>query len=110
MRELKERPLEPTLHFVHAALLEESGDLAGAEEALRRAVYLDPRFVLAHFLRGTVLARLRRPREARKHLVRAAALAMSWSADEPLPFSNGMDPKALAQVITATAHRLGVAR
>lgn len=45
-------PLVAGAHFYRGLVLEQRGDHAAAEQALRRAIYLDRRFVLAHYYLG----------------------------------------------------------
>jgi chemotaxis protein methyltransferase CheR len=44
--------LNPSVHFYHGLVLEQMGRHAQAERALRRAIYLDRRYVLAHYYLG----------------------------------------------------------
>lgn len=53
---LRQRPLDPALHFARALVYEHVGSPAAAEQALRQALYLDRNFALAHFHLGRLLA------------------------------------------------------
>lgn len=67
---------DPALHCLHALLLEEEGVLDKAREALRRALFLDPDFALAHAALGRLNQRLGRRDLAARHfdqLLRACA-------------------------------------
>jgi chemotaxis protein methyltransferase CheR len=44
--------LNPSVHFYHGLVLEQMGRHAQAERALRRAIYMDRRYVLAHYYLG----------------------------------------------------------
>ena len=44
--------LDPAAHFYHALILEQMGRHAETEQALRRAIYLDRDFTLAHYYLG----------------------------------------------------------
>ena len=44
--------LDPAAHFHHALILEQTGHHAESEQALRRAIYLDRNFILAHYYLG----------------------------------------------------------
>lgn len=52
---LEKAALDPLLHFYHALVLEHIGSQKEAEGALRRAIYLDRNFVLAHYYLGLFL-------------------------------------------------------
>jgi chemotaxis protein methyltransferase CheR len=47
--------LSPTTYFYQALVLEQMGRHAEAENALRRAIYLDRQFILAHYYLGLLL-------------------------------------------------------
>jgi chemotaxis protein methyltransferase CheR len=46
------------LHYLHALLLSAAGQHVESTKAARRAIYLDPRFVMAHLQMGEALARM----------------------------------------------------
>jgi chemotaxis protein methyltransferase CheR len=56
--------LNPAVHFFHALILEQSGHHADAEQALRRSIYLDRAFCLAHYYLGLLLLKQGRLRPA----------------------------------------------
>lgn len=69
--------------------LEMTGDRAGAEKALRRAIFLAPNYYQPHWRLGNLLLRSNRYEEAFKHLFRAAeanqglwpqAINLAWQA------------------------------
>ena len=67
---------DPALHCLHALLLEEHGAFDKAREALRRALFLDPAFALAHAALGRLSQREGRADLAAKHfdqMLRACA-------------------------------------
>jgi len=103
---LRERPMDATAHYVHAAVLEELGNMDDAEDALRRTLYLDPNFIVAHFMRGHVLARLGRSKAAFRHFAAAARLTARCEPDQEVPFADGLNARRLADVIAIAATRL----
>ena len=52
---LKEEPLLLEAQLLKAGFAEEAGDLAAAEQACRRALYIDPNAPMAHFQLALVL-------------------------------------------------------
>ena len=56
--------LDPVPHFYYGLVLEALGRLEAAEQQMRRALYLDRGFVLAHYHLGLLLARMGRRPEA----------------------------------------------
>lgn len=72
-------------HWYEQAMgLRESGDLAGAADALRRAIYLDPFFAPAHVFLAGVLALRGNHHRARKELEVAHALLADRPSEEQL--------------------------
>ena len=55
--QLTRRPLNPDGHFRYALMLQQRGRLSEAEQSLRRAIYLDRGFVLAHYYLGMLVER-----------------------------------------------------
>jgi Flp pilus assembly protein TadD len=69
--------LEPTRHETHynlALILEQAGDLAGAERHYRESIRLFPGFAGAHNNLAIVLYTLKRYPEAWQHVRRAQSL------------------------------------
>ena len=56
-RLLESNTLDPRAHFYSAFILEQTGAVVEAGEALRHAIYLDRRFVLAHYHLGLLQQR-----------------------------------------------------
>ncbi len=56
--------LNPTVHFYHALVLEQTGRHGEAEQALRRVIYLDRAFVPGHYYLGLLLQRQARTEPA----------------------------------------------
>ncbi len=57
---LESNGLDPLTHFYNALILEQMGVVAEAEQALRRAIYLDRKCVLAHYHLGLLQQRKRK--------------------------------------------------
>jgi len=88
-------------HYLRAVILQEQGSLQEARLALRRAVYLDPRFVLAHFALGNIARSLEKNEEARKHLANALDLLRGQAPDDVLAESEGLTAGRLAETIVS---------
>ena len=82
--------LNPAGHFLRATILMEQKDVEEARATLKRALYLNPRFVLAHFALGSVAQRLGKSAEAGKHFENTLALLCQCRPDEVLPEADGM--------------------
>ena len=81
---------------------------AEAERALRAALYLDRRFVLAHYHLGLLLIARGRPDAAARALDNAVALSQALAADTVLPEGDGASAGEIAA--GAAAARAGLGR
>jgi chemotaxis protein methyltransferase CheR len=91
--------LNPALHYLAGMLAEENNNLDEAAAALRRAVYLDSGFVLAHFSLGNLARRLGRSAQADKHFANALASLARYDRDEIVPESEGITAGRLEEII-----------
>lgn len=100
--------LDAGLHYLLAVVLQERDRPADAAASLRRALYLDPRLVVAHFALGRLMHQQGRFTEARRHFTNARSLLDACPPDEVLPESEGMTAGMLLQVIAAVGGEEGV--
>ena len=84
---IEEGPLDPIPHFYLALILEQLGRFGEAEKSLRRSVYLDRKFVLAHYHLGLLLVRGGQQRAARQCF--ANALTLLAGLHETYVFDHG---------------------
>lgn len=106
---LKRQPTSARLHYYNAILLQVSEDPIGAESALRRAIYLDRSFVVAHHRLGMLMLSLGRLDDARRSLQSALRLADKISSTVPLPEGGGVLAGELSEAARAQLALLGVA-
>lgn len=97
---------DPGLHYLRATILLECGQEAEARLSLTRALYLDQRFVLAHFTLGNLARQKKEMKEAGKHFQNALALLHHYRPEDILPESEGMSAGRLAQIIADMNERL----
>ncbi len=97
---------DPGLHYLRATILLECGQEAEARLSLTRALYLDQRFVLAHFTLGNMARQRKELKEAGKHFHNALALLHHYHPEDILPESEGMSAGRLAQIIVDMSERL----
>jgi len=100
-RWIGEDKLDAAGHYLRAVILQELGDRDQARLALQRAVYLQPRLVLAHFALGNLARSSDRPAEADKHFANALTLLRACPPEEPLPESDGLTVGRLEEIITS---------
>lgn len=89
----------PVSHYLHAIILQELGALADARSAYRRALYLDPQFVLAHFGLGNLAVGGGDFGVAGRHFDNAAALACTFAPEALLPEGEGLTAGRLVGII-----------
>lgn len=75
-------PEDPTLLLEHGIVLTEAGQLAAAEDTLRRALDANPRDSRVPYFLGLTLQKMNRPIEARAAFERFLALAPSRMAEK----------------------------
>ncbi len=91
----------PAAHFLYAAICQELGWPEETIAALRKILYLDQYFILAHHALGGLFRRLGRHKESRRHLAAALDLLAARSRDEIVPESGGMTCGRLVESVRA---------
>jgi chemotaxis protein methyltransferase CheR len=97
--------LEGGLHYLLATVLQEQGDIDAAIKALKRVIYLEQNFVLAHVALGHLTLRRQQHKEARKHFENALTLLRAYQPDEVLPESEGITASRLRDLIRSLLDR-----
>ena len=91
--------LSADYRYLYATILAELDRQDDAVKALNSTLYLDPHFVLAHFLYGNIARRRSRPGEAESHFRATLTLLEELSPDDVLPESEGMTAGKLAEIV-----------
>ena len=82
--------LNPGSHFLSALIHEHMGANDKAIVALRRAIYLDRRFALAHYHLGASLKNVRQEESASRSFRNALEILTTMGEDEPLPHGDSI--------------------
>jgi chemotaxis protein methyltransferase CheR len=90
-------PLRREVHYTLALVHEVQGELQEAINRLKKVIYLDPDFILAHFGLFHLYQRTGNPIEAERHRTVAVHLASKLSPDTVLP---GSDDLTAGQLLT----------
>ena len=93
--------LSPTFRYLFATILQEQARHEEAVNSLRQALYLDPNFVLAHFMLGNLARQQRKFKETERHFANALAILRAFPQEDALPESDGMTAGRLAEIIAA---------
>lgn len=90
---------DPALHYLLAMIEQEQGAGAAAEAALKRALFLDQDFVLAHFALANQYRRRGKPREAARHYANVRRLLDAYPPAADLPESDGLSAARLLALV-----------
>ena len=91
--------LNPSLYYLYATVLQESGRTDEAAAAFRRAIYIDQDFIIAHFALGNLMRRQGRHKEAVRHFDNASSILKAYGQDDILPESEGISAGRLVEII-----------
>lgn len=91
--------LKPALHFLEGMILQERGAVEQAVASLRRTLYLDQNFTLAHFALGSLALRQERFKESNKHFENALSSLSAYRPEDVLPESDGLTAGRLIEII-----------
>lgn len=91
--------LDPRSHYLLATILAEQGQVVEAIKSLKRSLYLDPNFALAHFALGTLIQQQVGAKKAGKHFQNALSLLTALSPDQLLPEADGLTAGQLIEII-----------
>lgn len=103
------QPLSAEAYYYDALISLVADGTDDAEAALRRALYLDRSFALAHHRLALVLLSRARKDEARRAFKAAMELARHMPADAPMPEGDGVTAGAFAEAVARQLEHLGAA-
>jgi len=98
--------LNPAHYYLLGAIQQEQGQGEAAQRSLKRALYLDPGFVLAHFALGNGELLQGRPREAERHFRNALAMLQRHPQDEVVPEAEGLTAEGLTGIVMSVLSSL----
>lgn len=96
---LRDSPLLIEAQLLKASMAEESGDLATAEQACRRAAYIDPRAAIAHFHLALILERRGECLKAAKSLATTLKLIENQDPHALAPYGEGVCNGRLREMV-----------
>lgn len=91
--------LDAGLHYLRAIILQEQDAIEESTASLKRALYLDPGFVLAHYALGNLAQRQRRFEETSRCFTNVLSLLDRHAADDLLPQSDGLAAGRLREMV-----------
>ena len=100
--------LDLEAHYLAATILQAKDRLQEATASLKRVLYIDQDFVLAHFMLGNILARSNKAVEAKKYFKNALALLAKQSPEASLPEADGLTAGRLSEIIQANVNNMEI--
>lgn len=91
--------LNAEIHYIQATILQELNHLEEAAVSLRKALYLDSDFVIAHFALGCLLEQMKRSKDAERSFRNALKLLEPYPPDAILPGTEGVLAGNLKEII-----------
>jgi chemotaxis protein methyltransferase CheR len=93
--------LSAASHYLRGVILHERNEIEEAASAMKRALYLDHDFVVAHFALGNLMLRQGRSGDARRCFENARALLKLQPPDVALPESDGVTAGRLLAILAS---------
>ena len=90
--------LNPTVHFYQALILEQMNHHGDAEQAFRRALYLDRHFVFAHYHLALLLRKTGNRAGSMQSLNNVRGLLSAMSPRQPIAEADGLTADELGQL------------
>lgn len=99
---LKIDKLDTGNYYLKAVILLEQGKTAEAVQALRRCIYLEPGFILAHFTLGNLYYQQKNTAEAQRNFKNALELVSPMPPDTPVSMEEGLYAGRLKEIIESS--------
>lgn len=85
--------------YLLGTILMEENETALAEQALKRALFLDQHHLMSHFLMGNIATRLAKKQVARKHFQNAMELIGHFEEGEIVPGADGLTAGRIKKIL-----------
>jgi chemotaxis protein methyltransferase CheR len=94
--------LNPGYHYLLVTISQEQGNQAAAVQSLKKCLYIDPNFILAHFTLGNILGRQKDFKGSHRHLSIALSLLESHGDEDIVFLEEGLTAGRLREIIKTT--------
>jgi len=98
--------LATELYFLRSSILQELGQTSEAVASIKQAIYLDPDFIMGHFVLGNISLQEGKLKQARKYFTNVRDLLSTCPDDEILPESEGLSAKYMLEIILPNIQKL----
>jgi chemotaxis protein methyltransferase CheR len=99
-------PLVPQAHYLRALLYQQGAAWDEAKTSLRKAIYADRNFALAHYYMGELLYTEGNVKQAQRSWQNAASLLTGSLPDSPVPYGDGTTVGTLLHAIEQRLKKL----
>lgn len=96
---LQKEQLDPTYHYFHGIILQEKGKFKEAKESLKKSIYLNPDFVISHYMLGNINRHEGKIKESNKYYENVLSLLRQYKNDDILPESEGITAGRLKELV-----------
>lgn len=103
---LEKNKLNPHLYYIEAHILQEMNELTEASHALKRALYLDPKFVMAHFRLGNLMLEQQKPKEAFRHFRNVLDLLQHDQSHTSIPGEEMFSAQELKEIVQKLINKI----
>jgi len=93
--------LAPGLYFMRASILQEMDKTSEAITSLKQGIYIDPDYVMGHFILGNLFIRQGNSKNAKRYFKNVLDLLKGRANDDILPESDGLSVKYIREIIFA---------
>lgn len=84
-----ENSTDPYVHYLMSVIYQDRGELDFAKDCLRKALFLRPSFVMAHFALLGIAVSQSNDRDRARHIRNVEELLLQMAEDEPVPYGEG---------------------
>ena len=104
-RAINTEKLNPGYYYLLSTIFQEQGLLREAIKSLKQALYLDPKFVIAHFALGNLARQQGDFHESKKYFNNALSLLLSMDPKDILPHSEGIIVEGFVKVVQSMINK-----
>ncbi len=98
-KEIAINKFNPGCYYLLALIFREQGEIEEAMTSLKRSIYLDSDYVLAHYTLGNIILREGNFKKAEKHFGNALSILNTYKEDDIIPESDGVSAGRLIEII-----------
>lgn len=103
---LKQNKLDPFLYYLRAQIFQELNHFSEATKELKRALFLDPNFIVAHFALGNLLLIQGNSKDAIRHFRNVLTLLQKYPLESSLPGEENLKAHRLLDLVQGLTKQL----